>query len=264
MFFLNNFKKLCALILSVVFVFTLSSCGNKSTEAEVKDKSASDVSEATENSIDKTVSEEKKDNTPSQVDEKITSSFAKSETSSTTATTATTAKTESTKIIGSKNSRIKKLYIEALNNNQYKISEINPSQTHPTYSLYDFDKDGTPELLIWAVRIATYEDRNIYVYKYNAEYDKLDYLGAITVCTGHSEIGESLEKNGIVVATRDKGDDTITKYTIVNDKIVPTVLLYRGDESNSDWYNIITSSKYAIKFDLKEYREDKDLDTYFS
>ena len=255
---MNKFKKLYALILSAALIFSLSSCGNKNAETESNDTSSGSISaEATENVTDKTVTENEKDDTSDPTEKEVTSSSAKSETGS----VSTTVK--ATKAAESKNIRIKNLYIEALNNNKYEISELNPSQTHPTYSLFDFDKDGIPELLIWEVRLGSFMNRNISVYKYNSQYDKVDYMGEMTVLSGHSEFGKALDKSGIVIATRDSGTDTITEYSIKNGKIVPTVLLERADENDSDWLNIITSSKYSVPFELDQYCEDKDLDAYF-
>lgn len=191
--------------------------------------------------------------------EELTSSAEVETTEETTEeTTTTTTKKEIKKSV------IKEAYAEALKDNKYEATGASVAQDIPDYTLYDFDKDGTPELLIWDVRLASAIDRDIFVYKFNSNSQKAEKIGKMVDFEGHSNFGESKDKDGIVIATRDNGtDDAVKKYTLKDGGIVSETILAKTSESYDEWYDIFTSSEYFSSTEFEIYFDTDHLNEIF-
>ena len=146
----------------------------------------------------------------------------------------------------STNNNIHSAYEDLLDSKKYN------GQYLPQYALYDFDDDGTQELLIWDIRVATAAFRDVFVYKYDAESDTAIKIGKLEVFEGHCNIGESADKNGIAVAVRDTGSDYIKEYYYDNGEIKSKTLLERNDMSSSEWWEFFESSEYfsGVKIEM--------------
>ena len=159
----------------------------------------------------------------------------------TEAETDTTVKDE-TKTADSQN--ILKAYKDRLIENIYHYNDSRADEL-PTYALFDFNDDGTAELLVWDIRVASAAFRDIYVYRYNTVTGKADHIGTMVEFTGHSVITEARDGKGIVVAIRDAGlQDKITEYSLIDGRLTPSILLARSDETSQEWNDKIVSSEY--------------------
>lgn len=142
------------------------------------------------------------------------------------------------------NQNIIKAYKARLVENIYRYDSLKADKL-PTYSLYDFDGDAIPELLIWDIRRATASFRDILVYRYNSSTGETNHIGTILDFTGHSLITQSASGRGVVVAILDSGrHDKIIRYTLINGILTPTVLAERTDETSQDWYNVTRSPAF--------------------
>lgn len=159
----------------------------------------------------------------------------------TEAETDTTVKDE-TETADSQN--IIKAYKDRLIENIYHYNDSRADEL-PTYALFDFNGDGTAELLVWDIRVASAAFRDIYVYRYNTVTGKADHIGTMVEFTGHSVITEARDGKGIVVAIRDAGlQDKITEYSLIDGRLTPSVLLARSDETSQEWNDKIISAEY--------------------
>lgn len=159
----------------------------------------------------------------------------------TEAETDTTVKDE-TKTADSQN--ILKAYKDRLIENIYHYNDSRADEL-PTYALFDFNDDGTAELLVWDIRVASAAFRDIYVYRYNTVTGKAEHIGTMVEFTGHSVITEARDGKGIVVAIRDAGlQDKITEYSLIDGRLTPSILLARSDETSQEWNDKIVSSEY--------------------
>lgn len=159
----------------------------------------------------------------------------------TEAETDTTVKDE-TKTADSQN--IIKAYKDRLIENIYHYNDSRADEL-PTYAFFDFNGDGTAELLVWDIRVASAAFRDIYVYRYNTVTGKADHIGTMVEFTGHSVITEARDGKGIVVAIRDAGlQDKITEYSLIDGRLTPSILLARSDETSQEWNDKIVSSEY--------------------
>lgn len=159
----------------------------------------------------------------------------------TEAETDTTVKDE-TKTADSQN--ILKAYKDRLIENIYHYNDSRADEL-PTYALFDFNDDGTAELLVWDIRVASAAFRDIYVYRYNTVTGKAEHIGTMVEFTGHSAITEARDGKGIVVAIRDAGlQDKITEYSLIDGRLTPSILLARSDETSQEWNDKIVSSEY--------------------
>lgn len=159
----------------------------------------------------------------------------------TEAETDTTVKDE-TETADSQN--ILKAYKDRLIENIYHYNDSRADEL-PTYALFDFNGDGTAELLVWDIRVASAAFRDIYVYRYNTVTGKADHIGTMVEFTGHSVITEARDGKGIVVAIRDAGlQDKITEYSLIDGRLTPSILLARSDETSQEWNDKIVSSEY--------------------
>lgn len=159
----------------------------------------------------------------------------------TEAETDTTVKDE-TKTADSQN--ILKAYKDRLIENIYHYNDSRADEL-PTYALFDFNDDGTAELLVWDIRVASAAFRDIYVYRYNTVTGKAEHIGTMVEFTGHSVITEARDGKGIVVAIRDAGlHDKITEYSLIDGRLTPSILLARSDETSQEWNDKIVSSEY--------------------
>ena len=159
----------------------------------------------------------------------------------TEAETDTTVKDE-TKTADSQN--ILKAYKDRLIENIYHYNDSRADEL-PTYALFDFNDDGTAELLIWDIRVASAAFRDIYVYRYNTVTGKAEHIGTMVEFTGHSVITEARDGKGIVVAIRDAGlQDKITEYSLIDGRLTPSILLARSDETSQEWNDKIVSAEY--------------------
>ena len=166
----------------------------------------------------------------------------------TEAETDTTVKDE-TKTADSQN--ILKAYKDRLIENIYHYNDSRADEL-PTYALFDFNDDGTAELLVWDIRVASAAFRDIYVYRYNTVTGKADPIGTMVEFTGHSVITEARDGKGIVVAIRDAGlQDKITEYSLIDGRLTPSILLARSDETSQEWNDKIVSSEYNSGVTLK-------------
>lgn len=170
-----------------------------------------------------------------------TDTTVKDETKATEVETDTTVKTE-TKTADSQN--ILKAYKDRLVENIYHYNDSRADEL-PTYALFDFDGDGTAELLVWDIRVASAAFRDIYVYRYNTVTGKAEHIGTMVDFTGHSVITEARDGKGIVIAIRDAGQqDKITEYSLIDGRLAPSVLLARNDETSQEWNDKIVSPEY--------------------
>lgn len=159
----------------------------------------------------------------------------------TEAETDTTVKDE-TETADSQN--ILKAYKDRLIENIYHYNDSRADEL-PTYALFDFNDDGTAELLVWDIRVASAAFRDIYVYRYNTVTGKAEHIGTMVEFTGHSVITEARDGKGIVVAIRDAGlQDKITEYSLIDGRLTPSILLARSDETSHEWNDKIVSSEY--------------------
>lgn len=159
----------------------------------------------------------------------------------TEAETDTTVKDE-TKTADSQN--ILKAYKDRLIENIYHYNDSRADEL-PTYALFDFNDDGTAELLVWDIRVASAAFRDIYVYRYNTVTGKAEHIGTMVEFTGHSAITEARDGKGIVVAIRDAGlQDKITEYSLIDGRLTPSILLARSDETSQEWNDKIVSAEY--------------------
>lgn len=159
----------------------------------------------------------------------------------TEAETDTTVKDE-TETADSQN--ILKAYKDRLIENIYHYNDSRADEL-PTYALFDFNGDGTAELLVWDIRVASAAFRDIYVYRYNTVTGKADHIGTMVEFTGHSVITEARDGKGIVVAIRDAGlQDKITEYSLIDGRLTSSILLARSDETSQEWNDKIVSSEY--------------------
>ena len=166
----------------------------------------------------------------------------------TEAETDTTVKDE-TKTADSQN--ILKAYKDRLIENIYHYNDSRADEL-PTYALFDFNDDGTAELLVWDILVASAAFRDIYVYRYNTVTGKADHIGTMVEFTGHSVITEARDGKGIVVAIRDAGlQDKITEYSLIDGRLTPSILLARSDETSQEWNDKIVSSEYNSGVTLK-------------
>lgn len=166
----------------------------------------------------------------------------------TEAETDTTVKDE-TKTADSQN--ILKAYKDRLIENIYHYNDSRADEL-PTYALFDFNDDGTAELLVWDIRVASAAFRDIYVYRYNTVTGKAEHIGTMVEFTGHSVITEARDGKGIVVAIRDAGlQDKITEYSLIDGRLTPSILLARSDETSQEWNDKIVSSEYNSGVTLK-------------
>ena len=153
----------------------------------------------------------------------------------------TTVKDE-TKTADSQN--ILKAYKDRLIENIYHYNDSRADEL-PTYALFDFNDDGTAELLVWDIRVASAAFRDIYVYRYNTVTGKAEHIGTMVEFTGHSVITEARDGKGIVVAIRDAGlQDKITEYSLIDGRLTPSILLARSDETSQEWNDKIVSAEY--------------------
>lgn len=137
-----------------------------------------------------------------------------------------------------------KAYKSRLVENIYHYNDSRADEL-PTYALFDFDGDGTAELLVWDIRVASATFRDIYVYRYNAVTGKAEHIGTMVEFTGHSVITKARDGKGIVVAIRDAGlQDKITEYSLIDGRLTPSVLLARNDETSQEWDDKIVSAEY--------------------
>lgn len=167
----------------------------------------------------------------------------------------------------SQKEKIKKAYIETLEANFYDYPDMGTLEEpdpFPHYGLYDFDKDNIPELLIWSIRIASSVDRDISVYKYNTEYEKVDYAGKMFEFVGHSNIREAADGRGIVIGTRDRFDNRIIKYTLNENNIIESQELEsRLGDTDAEWKKMIESPKYFSEKEIERYFDDDYITSYF-
>lgn len=169
----------------------------------------------------------------------------------TSAVTIEAGTTEKKVSADAKKRQILKAYKATLVENIYHYDDSRADEL-PTYALYDFDKDGTSELLVWDIRVASATFRDIYVYRYNAVTDKSEHIGTMVDFTGHSLITEASDDDGIVIAIRDSGkQDRITKYTLTDGRLTPTIMIERTDEDSQEWYCKIESDDYNSKITLE-------------
>lgn len=126
----------------------------------------------------------------------------------------------------------------------YRYDNGKPDEL-PMYSLFDFDGDGTAELLVWDIRVASSAFRNIYVYRYNSLTGRAEHIGTMLDFTGHSVITAACDGKGVVVAIRDAGNqDKITEYRLIDGRLTTSVLLERTDESSQEWHDKTFLSEY--------------------
>ena len=126
----------------------------------------------------------------------------------------------------------------------YRYGNGKPDEL-PMYSLFDFDGDGTAELLVWDIRVASSDFRDIYVYRYNSLTGRAEHVGTMLDFTGHSLITAAHDGKGIVIAIRDAGmQDKITEYRLIDGRLAPFVLLERTDETSQEWYDKTVSPEY--------------------
>ena len=126
----------------------------------------------------------------------------------------------------------------------YRYGNGKPDEL-PMYSLFDLDGDGTAELLVWDIRVASSAFRDIYVYRYNSLTGKAEHIGTMLDFTGHSLITAARGGNGIVVAIRDAGkQDKITEYRLIDGRLAPSVMLERTEETSQEWHDKTVSPEY--------------------
>lgn len=126
----------------------------------------------------------------------------------------------------------------------YRYGNGKPDEL-PMYSLFDFDGDGTAELLVWDIRMASSAFRDIYVYRYNSLTGKAEHIGTMLDFTGHSLITAASDGDGIVIAICGAGEqDKITEYRLVDGRLAPSVLLERTDETSQEWHDKTFLSEY--------------------
>ncbi len=126
----------------------------------------------------------------------------------------------------------------------YRYGNGKPDEL-PMYSLFDLDSDGTAELLVWDIRVASSTFRDIYVYRYNSLTGRAEHVGTMLDFTGHSLITAAHDGKGIVIAIRDAGmQDKITEYRLIDGRLAPFVLLERTDETSQEWYDKTVSPEY--------------------
>lgn len=133
----------------------------------------------------------------------------------------------------------------------YRYGNGKPDEL-PMYSLFDFDGDGTSELIVWDIRVASATFRNIYVYRYNSVTGEAEHVGTMVDFAGHSVITKTKDGRGIIIAIRDSADrDKITEYRLVDGRLIPSVLLARTNETTREWSDKIRSPEYAGKVTLE-------------
>lgn len=154
--------------------------------------------------------------------------------------------------------KIKLAYADTLKANEYDYSAGTEYKEMPKYSLYDFDKDDIPELLVWAKREATAAKRIITVYKYNSASGKAESIGTMEDFEGHSVIGEYADGTGVVIAVRDSGSDSIKKYTLKDGKIKSEIVAEKKQYSEEEWNEISDGSRFMGNYEF-EYSNEFDL-----
>ena len=146
---------------------------------------------------------------------------------------------------------IKKAYKARLIENIYRYDNMIADKL-PLYALLDFDGDGTAELIVWDIRVASATFRNIYVYRYNSVTGEAEHVGTMVDFAGHSVITKTKDGRGIIIAIRDSADrDKITEYRLVDGRLTPSVLLARTNETTQEWSDKIRSPEYAGKVTLE-------------
>lgn len=140
-------------------------------------------------------------------------------------------------------------YKKRLIENIYRYQNSRPD-TLPTYALFDFDGDGTTELIVWGKRTSSASYRDIYVYRFNPITGKADQIGTMTDFSGHSRV--SCDRNGIIIAIGGSERDRITRYTCSDGRLIPDVIAERTDESSREWNGIMENYSDGVSLETAE------------
>lgn len=140
-------------------------------------------------------------------------------------------------------------YKKRLIENIYRYRNNRPD-TLPTYALFDFDDDGTEELIVWGKRTSSASYRDIYVYRFNQITGKADHIGTMTDFSGHSRI--TCDRDGIIIAIGGSERDRITRYACSDGRLIPDVIAERTDESSQEWNKIMGNYSDGVSLETAE------------
>lgn len=140
-------------------------------------------------------------------------------------------------------------YKKRLIENIYRYRNNRPD-TLPTYALFDFDSDGTAELIVWGKRTSSASYRDIYVYRFNPITGKADHIGTMTDFSGHSRI--TCGKDGIIIAIGGSERDRITRYAYLDGRLIPDIVAERTDESSQKWNKIMEDYSDGVSLETAE------------
>lgn len=140
-------------------------------------------------------------------------------------------------------------YKKRLIENIYRYRNNRPD-TLPTYALFDFDSDGTPELIVWGKRTSSASYRDIYVYRFNPITGKADHIGTMADFSGHSRI--TCNRDGIIITIGGSERDRITRYAYLDGRLIPDIVAERTDESSQKWNKIMEDYSDGVSLETAE------------
>ncbi len=219
-------------VLSVISVLfgTFAGCGKENGEQQEPNSESSITESASENTAE--VITEKKT-------EVIKTEAAATSAAFEAQTTEKSKKTET-------NTDIFDIYKNCLSVN-LDHNEVTDEYSCPDYSLYDMDKDGTYELLLYDVRLGSHMDRNVTVYKIDTAKKSAAKIGTISVFQSGATVTEAPDKNGIIVRNYyNNSFINVTKYTYDGKNFSSQTLMDEKSETVSE-KQLNQSEKYLGK-----------------
>ena len=110
------------------------------------------------------------------------------------------------------------------------------------YTIYDIDKDGTPEMF---VKMGTCEaDYAYYLYAYHENRDCAKFVAEIPA--GHSVLCGLENEDAFVVQLGHQGYERITKYIYRNSLLTSETLYEKADDAFHEYANLDGLPYYAV------------------
>lgn len=231
--------RIMSAVLSAVLALSLASCG-KDAAKNVSENS----SETT--SISETTSQ-------------ATGAEAESKTENAAGTTAASAKSTTTAATSAiKGSDVFEAYSTYLSTHM-DYNDFTNKSSCPEYIVFDMNKDGTAELLVFDKRLGSHMERNVTVFTYNASTKSVEKIGNISVFQSGNTIAETPEKDGIVVYNYfADGFLNVIKYKYDGKNFTSEKLVDETADSTENLAEKAKESTNLLGVELKSVIEEKD------
>lgn len=230
--------------IAAVSTFLFAGCG-KANEKPVEKESTSISETTSQATVEET--ESKAENVAG-----TTAASAKSTTATSTKSTIAVSKVEK------KGSDVFEAYSTYLSTHM-DYNEYTNNSSCPEYIVFDMNKDGTAELLVYDKRLGSHMDRNVTVFTYNPSTKSVEKIGNINVFQSGNIVAETPEKDGITVYNYFSDSFlNVTKYKYDGKNFTSEKIVDETADSTDKLAEKAEESKSLLGSELKSVIGDKD------